>query len=94
MYGGLLLLITIQMYAFCPTGVMYVKMLYKCQHIAASLHVYPGGTLRYQMVTHCQTPLRAKKGAVNFKSKQLMRVVACKMCLFSLYFVKYIMFIT
>ena len=34
------------------------------------------------------------KGEGQLQTKQFIRVVTCKMCLFSLYFVKYMMFIT
>ena len=70
-----------------------------------------GGSLRYQMATHCQTDARNRSGerqnirAVNsfegkkggggqLQTKHLIRVVACEICLFSLYFVKYMMCIT
>ena len=62
------------------------------------------------MATHCQTGSRSesgerqntgeiysfegKKGGGQLQTKHLIRVVASKMCLFSLYFVKYMMFIT
>ena len=63
-----------------------------------------GGALRYQTATPCQTAAwrgsgecqnigainsfeGKKSGAVNFK-------LICKMCLFSLYFMKYLMLIT
>ena len=62
------------------------------------------------MATHCQMAAQSgsgecqnmgavksfegKKGGGQLKTKHLIRVVACKMCLFSLYFVKYILFIT
>ena len=38
--------------------------------------------------------MKAKKGSGRLQTKHLERVVACKICLFSLYFVKYMMFIT
>ena len=37
---------------------------------------------------------KKKGGGGQFQTKHLIKVVACKMCLFSLYFVKYLMFIT
>ena len=70
----------------------------------------PGGALRCQMATHCQTaarsgsgecqnigavnPFEGQKGGGQLQTKHLIRVVACKMYLFTLYFVKYMMFIT
>ena len=40
------------------------------------------------------TPLKAKKGGGQLQTKNQIRVVACIMCLFSLYIVNYMMFIT
>ena len=40
------------------------------------------------------TPLKAKKGVSQLQTKDLIRVVTRKMCLFSLYYVKYMIFIT
>ena len=37
--------------------------------------------------------MKAKKGGGQLQTKHLIRIVACKMCLFSLYFVKHMMFI-
>ena len=61
------------------------------------------------MTTHCQTaarsgggerqnlgavnPLEGKKGGGQLETESLIRVVTCKMCLFSLYFVIYMVFI-
>ena len=57
------------------------------------------------MAAHCQTSAQSgsgecqnigvvnKKGADQLQTKHLTRIVASKMCLFSLYFVKYVMFI-
>ena len=69
-----------------------------------------GGALRYRIATYCPTAaqsesserqnirrsthLKAKKGEVIFKLSTKVRVVTFKMCLFSLDFVKYIIFIT
>ena len=62
------------------------------------------------MATHCQmatrsrsgehqnigvvNPFEGKKGGRSNSTKHLIWVVICKMCLFSLYFVKYMMLIT
>ena len=61
------------------------------------------------MATHCQTAVRSgsgecqsigsihlkgKKGGGQRQTEHLIRVVPCKMCLFSLYFVKYMICIT
>ena len=59
------------------------------------------------MATHCQMAMwsrigerqskgvvKAKKGGSRLQTKHLKRIVACKMSWFSLYFVKYMMFIT
>ena len=63
----------------------------------AGRDVSPG--LRYQMATHCQTAARsrsgecqnigAEEGGGQLQTKNQIRVVTCKMYLFSLYFVKY-----
>ena len=45
-----------------------------------------------KIITGGSTPLKAKNGG-QLQTKHLIRVVACKMCLFLLYFVKYMMFI-
>ena len=55
------------------------------------------------MTTHCQTAARsgggerqnlgAKKGGGQLQTESLIRVLTCKMCLFSLYFVIYMVFI-
>ena len=70
----------------------------------------PEGGTQYQIATHWQMAVRngsgerqnigavnqfeGKKGDRQLQPKHLIRVVARKMCLFSLYFVKYMMFIT
>ena len=62
------------------------------------------------MATHCQTAewsgggerqnigavksFEGKKGGGQLQNKKLIRVVTCKMCLFSLYFVICMMFMT
>ena len=62
------------------------------------------------MATHCQTAVlsgssesqnigavnsfEGNKGGGQLQTKHLIRVVACTMCLFSLYIVNYMMFIT
>ena len=64
-----------------------------------------GRELRYQKATHRQMAMRsrsgerqnigavkAKKGGSQLQTKHLIRIVACKMFWFSLYFVKYMMF--
>ena len=69
-----------------------------------------GGTQVPNACTHCQTAVRSvscehqnigavtsferKKGASQLQTKHLIRKVTCKMCLFSLYFVRYMMCIT
>ena len=40
------------------------------------------------------TSFERRKGARQLQTKHLIRKVTCKMCLFSLYFVRYMMFIT
>ena len=35
-----------------------------------------------------------KKGSCQFQTKNIIRVITCKVCLFSLLFVKYIIFMT
>ena len=74
------------------------KKLYFGATVSAARPLGGGGVaLRYQMATHCQTAARSGScecqniEPVNF---ELTRIVACKMRLFSLYFVKYIMCIT
>ena len=57
------------------------------------------------MATHCQMATRSgsgeqavnsfegkKKGGSQLQTKNQMRVVICKMCLFLLYFVNYVIF--
>ena len=62
------------------------------------------------MATHCQTAvcseggecqnigpvnsLEGKKGGVQLQTKNQIRVITCKVCLFSFYFVKYVICIT
>ena len=38
--------------------------------------------------------MKEKKGGSQFQTEHLIMVVICKMCLFSLYFMKYLMLIT
>ena len=40
------------------------------------------------------TPLKAKKGGGRLQTKNQIRVVICKMCLFLLYFVNYMIFMS
>ena len=68
-----------------------------------------GGALWYRMATHCQTAartgrgdrqnigrsthLKAEKGGCQLKTKNQIREVTCKICFFSLYLVRYMIFI-